>query len=154
MRASFRGDTEATVEKAAGMLAVARAELREVKKLKDQTTPTARARLREAANKAWLALSTGADAYLCATQGEAAKRTKQVIGVYKHLGSEAAGQANLVYNDLHINCGYEDRPTCTVDYVGIGFRHAGEALATLSKRLAAARKQGKAKKRCEPIVAI
>lgn len=131
-KSTLHGDVAATPEKATYLLQVARDELKAVK---SDTNPRDRARLRQAANKAWMALSTGADSYLLKTEKRTVKNKSDVIRVYKQLGSEAAGNANIVYDNLHIDCGYEDRPTCTRDSVKVGFRLAGQALGILSRRM-------------------
>ena len=142
----LHGDVKASVEKAESLLAFARKELDDVK---TDTVAKDRARLRQAANKAWIALSAGADAYLCATKGRTAKSRRDTINVYKALGSEAAGNAGTVYGNMHIHCGYADDTTaCTRATAEVGFRLAGQAISILKRHLHTLHAQGKARKVC------
>lgn len=131
-RTALRGDAAATPDKAEFLLRVAREEVAAIK----GDSPRDRAKLRQAANKGWIALTTGADSYMLKTEGRTVKNSADVFRVYKQLGSEAVGNAQLAYDGLHIACGYEDRPaSCTRDSVKAGFRLAGTALSLLARRM-------------------
>lgn len=126
------GDPTASPAKAEALLALARSELREIK---SDSAPQARMRLRQTANKGWLALSTAADAYLCATKGHTAKNSNDVFKVFGSLGAETDGEVRTVYNSLHIACHYEDRMSCNRDAVKAGFRLAGQAISKLARKM-------------------
>lgn len=131
MQARLHGDPAATPAKADALLRLARAEVAQIK----GNGAVDRMKLRQAANKGWLALSTGADAYLCATEGRTVKNRSDVLKVYKKVSQEVAGHAALSYDTLHIGCGYEDRPSCDRLTIQAGFRLAGQALAALSRKM-------------------
>lgn len=131
-RHTLAGDSAATFEKANFLLDTAR---REVANLRGDTSPSDRAKLRQAANKGWIALATGADAYLLTTAKTTTKGRKTALGVYKQLGAEIAAQATTAYDHLHVSCGYEDRDSCTRDSVKLNFRLAGQALAALERSM-------------------
>jgi len=143
LKAQLRGDTSATIEKAEGLLTQARAELK--------NSGDSREKLRCSAETGWLALSAGADTFLCATEGKTAKGRKDVENVYKQFGARTAGQFGIVYNLLHVDCHYEDRKTCTKEVINLGLREAGQAIRTLSKRLVTMRGRGKAASKCKVV---
>jgi hypothetical protein len=145
-RTQLRGDIHATPEKARALLELATAEL---KALPPITDPTYRMRLQQIANKPWLAVSAGADAYLCATEGRSAKGAKTVKAVYKTLSTVAAGDVNSVYAEGHIMCHYQDeRELCNRDTVETAIHRAGQAVNVLARRLSRARSRGKARMTC------
>jgi hypothetical protein len=149
-RATFSGgDHRATLGKAYGLLAVGRQELKALP-YRDDLTSAQRARLRQAADKSWKALSAGADAYFCAVHGTPTKGNKQTLGVFKSLGSQAAGEAGSVFGFMHIACGYQDSPACSRATVEKGYRDAAQALRALDRRLAQLRHRGKARRSCPP----
>lgn len=144
------GDVSSSVEKAFSLLRVGRDELRRFS-YRDPTSAE-RVRLRQVADKAWKALAAGADAYLCAVHGKPASGNKATLGVYKALGSKAAGRANSVFQTMHVDCGYQDeRVACRRSTIETHYGLAAEALQDLKRTLAAKKRRGQARKRCARI---
>ena len=131
-RSKFSGDKRATVAKAKELLKFAREELNQLPQ-KGDLSPRQQARLRQAADKTWSAVTTAADAFLLKTTGKTAKSKTQVADVYS--GKDAAKFAH-VYSSLHIACAYEDDPTiCTVPRVKEQFREAGQIIHSVALKL-------------------
>jgi hypothetical protein len=148
VRRGLGGDVQATPGKARELLLDAQKRLAEVVEYGVTDTPAQRARLRRIANQGWVALTTAADAWLCATQGRPAMHTRDVQGVFKHLGARPfAGYLNT-YNSLHVACGYnDDKRSCQPDAIKAVFRETGQAIGILDRRLATMQRAGKAAKR-------
>lgn len=133
MGEGLTGDTSATFGKARGLLKLARQEWREA----TRTRPEDRAKLRQAAEKGWLAISTVADAAArCLPKGQQGTgpegtpaRTGEAIRILRATGGKKAEQKTAaVHGTLHLACFYSDASTCTPDAVAAQFKEVGEVI--------------------------
>ncbi len=141
-RRRFGGDANATFGKARFLLAEAR---EEVTKLKgDDESPKARAKLRQAAEKGWFAMTAAADAYLSKRGRPIATSTREVFSAYGEGGSKVARtELSHTYSHLHIACGYnDDKSACRIPSVKASFSKAGRMIHELSVNGGRRRRRG------------